>query len=204
MKIFYSPFPYVVLDGFWNDDLLWAVLAEFPDPSADGWIRYGDEIHEVKLEGAPHLWGPRTHELVSHIAEKGPELSEAFGLPQLILRTEGGGYHHIEPGGKLAVHADFNRSEDGLYRRLNVIIYLTPDWTERDGGELELHGDDGTVAKVLPHFNRTLVFQTSDRSFHGHPKPLPGPRPRRSFAAYFFTKERPEHYTEDHTTVWKS
>ncbi|MGH3855310.1 MAG: hypothetical protein ACRDR6_17830 [Pseudonocardiaceae bacterium] len=120
MKISDTPFPHTVIDGMWDEELLRAVLADLPDPAVDSWIRYGDEIYEVKLEGGPHPWGPRTFELVEKIAAKGPTFAEAFGMPELTLRTEGGGYHYIEPGGKLAVHADFNRSEDGLYRRLNV------------------------------------------------------------------------------------
>ena len=204
MKISGTPFPHTVIDGLWDDELLRAVIAEFPDPNADGWIRYSDEKHEVKLEGESHMWGPRTLELAERINGKGPELAALFGMPELILRTEGGGYHQTEPGGKLAVHADFNRSEDGLYRRLNVIIYLNPGWAEEDGGHLELLGKNEEVTRILPQFNRTLVFETSDRSFHGHPTPLPGPRPRRSFAAYFFSVEQPEHYVTDHTTVWYS
>ncbi|MCG5447300.1 2OG-Fe(II) oxygenase [Micromonospora sp. NIE79] len=202
MNISDHPFPHAIVDGMWDDELLRSVLAEFPEPEADGWIRYGDPQHEVKLEGPDHLWGPNTFKFVEAIAARGPEFAQAFGMPELTLRTEGGGYHYIEPGGKLAVHADFNRSDEGLYRRLNVICYLNPDWTEEDGGKLELFGDSGPVAEVLPQFNRTLVFETSDKSFHGHPTPLPGPRPRRSFAAYFFSVEAPEHYVEDHTTVW--
>ena len=201
MKISQRPFPHTIVDGMWPDGLLHAVIAEFPDPGAAGWIRYEDEDHEVKLEGEPHLWGPKTRELVSRIDQKGSDLAAAFGMPELTMRTEGGGYHQIEPGGRLAMHADFNRSEDGLYRRLNLIVYLNPGWTEADGGHLQMLDADGTVTSVLPQFNRTIVFETSDTSFHGHPVPLPGPRPRRSFASYFFSKQRPGGYQAAHDTV---
>jgi hypothetical protein len=201
VKISADPFPHAVLDGLWDERLLHAVAAEFLHPDADGWIRY-DAQNEVKLEGASELWGPCTFQFVEQIAALGPSLAEAFAMPELILRTEGGGYHHIEPGGRLALHADFNRSEDGLYRRLNVITYLNPNWTEADGGHLQLLAEDGTITRVLPVFNRTVVFETSDTSFHGHPTPLPGPRPRRSFAAYFFSAEAPDDYKYEHTTVW--
>jgi hypothetical protein len=197
-----SPFPHVVLDGLWDDALLRTILDEFPEAAAEGWIRYTDEQHEVKLEGPADMWGDGARELVRQMVAKGPELAAAFGLPELFLRAEGGGYHRIEPGGRLAVHADFNRSEDGLFRRLNMIVYLNEDWTEADGGALELWDDGGKAAEILPTFNRTLVFETSDRSFHGHPTPLPGPRPRRSFAAYYFTTSPPPHYDHDHDTIW--
>jgi hypothetical protein len=65
-----------------------------------------------------------------------------------------------------------------------MIVYLNEDWTEADGGALELWDDGGKAAEILPTFNRTLVFETSDRSFHGHPTPLPGPRLDESSSAY--------------------
>ena len=120
------------------------------------------------------------------------------------MRTEGGGYHLIRPGGKLAVHADFNQSDDGLYRRLNMLVYLNEGWTEEDGGHLELWDREHSVKRILPIFNRTVVFETSETSFHGHPIPLPGPRSRRSVAAYYFSKETPGDFRHPHTTVWLS
>jgi hypothetical protein len=57
---------------------------------------------------------------------------------------EGGGLHLSGPGGILAPHTDFHTyGRLDLYRRLNVIVYLNPDWTKGDGGELVLTGGDG-------------------------------------------------------------
>jgi 2OG-Fe(II) oxygenase superfamily len=197
-----EPFRHLVIDGLWDDALLNSLLAEFPDPAADGWIRYQDKAFEVKLEGPEDIWGPAAHAMFAAMTSQGPALADLFGLPELKLRSEGGGYHHIEPGGRLAVHADFNRSEDGLFRRLNIIVYLNRGWVAADGGALQLWNRREVAKEILPVFNRTVVFETSDTSFHGHPEPLPGPRPRRSFAAYFFSADPPEHYSGDHSTVW--
>ncbi len=197
-----SPFPHAIIDGLWNEDDLYAVLGEFPSANAADWIRYNNPRELKKLHGTPALWGPRTVELYRGMEALGPRLSEAFGMPELIIRPTGGGYHQIEPGGALALHADFNRDEDGLYRRLNVLVYLNPDWTDDDGGQLELVAQDGSVTRIRPDFNRTVIFETSEWSIHGHPEPLPGPRSRRSFAAYFFSVEAPNEYTHDHSTLW--
>ena len=197
-----APFPHVVVDDLWDADLLASVLAEFPAEDDDRWIRYESARTEVKLEGPETMFGPVTRSLVDRIAGIGPELSKLFGMPPLVLSTEGGGYHQTNPGGGLAVHADFNRSEDGLYRRMNVIVYLNDDDSPLDGGELQLWDYDGPRKAVVPQFNRTLIFETSDHSFHGHPEPLRGVHPRRSFAAYFFSSERPDGYSEDHSTIW--
>lgn len=196
------PFRHCVIDDLWSAGLLSRVREEFPAPEDHRWIRYGDPEHEEKLEGPPAMFGAATRELVDAIEATEPSVREAFGLPPMVLSTEGGGYHQTNPGGGLAVHADFNRSEDGLYRRINVIVYLNLPDELPVGGELELWDAAGPVTTVSPLFNRTLIFETSDTSFHGHPKALQGSRPRRSFAAYFFTRDRPENYSDDHSTIW--
>jgi hypothetical protein len=42
---------------------------------------------------------------------------------------------------------------------------------------------------VVPEFGRTLIFQASSISLHGHPQPIATPdgRKRRSLGAYFYT-----------------
>lgn len=196
-----DPFPHLVVDGWWDSGVLLDVLDEFPDPSAAGWRRYAGS-NERKLEGPPGLWGPRTRALFDTIRDRIPELESAFGIPNLKMETVGGGYHCIEPGGHLQIHTDFNRSpRSGLFRRLNLLVYLNEGWEEpMGGGCLELWNAGGPVVEVAPEFNRTVVFETSDRSWHGHPKPAT--RWRRSVASYFFTEEPPPGYREDHSTVW--
>lgn len=195
-----DPFPHAVLDGLWDDAILDGVVAEIPHSDGVGWRRYSND-HELKLEGRPAVWGPVTRHLFDAIADIAPELAAAFGTPTLHLEAIGGGYHVIPPGGFLDVHADFTRSPDTQrYRRLNVLVYLNRCWADVDGGELELWDGNGPAVSILPTFNRTVVFETSPTSFHGHPHPLPGPRWRRSFAAYFFSDDPPAGYDGDHST----
>lgn len=194
-----EPFRHVVVDGWWDAELLAAVVGEFPDPDAPGWRRYENGL-ERKLEGPPGLWGPWTRDLIAEIGARTPLLEEAFGIPDLQMETVGGGYHCIAPGGYLKVHHDFNRSpRTGRHRRLNLLIYLNEDWQD-PGGHLQLWDADGPVVDVSPEFNRTVVFETSDHSWHGHP--VGAQRWRRSVAAYFFTDAAPDGYTADHSTVW--
>ena len=194
-----APFPHLVLNGWWDDALLAAVVEEFPDPAAPGWRRYASDT-ERKLEGPPVLWGPHTRDLFAQIEARTPDLEVAFGIGGLTMETVGGGYHLIEPGGYLKVHTDFNRSpRTGNFRRLNLLVYLNDDWQD-PGGHLELWAADGKAADVTPDFGRTVVFQTSDHSWHGHP--LAASRWRRSVAAYFFTADPPADYDGDHSTVW--
>jgi hypothetical protein len=196
----HRPFPHLVMDGWWDDELLRDVASEFPPVEATGWRRYVG-MKERKLEGPPGLWGRHTRELFNEIEHRAGALEQIFGIPDLQMETIGGGYHCIEPGGFLAVHTDFNRSPNtGHHRRLNLLVYLNEDWTD-PGGNLELWDTESCAVEIAPEFNRTAVFETSDRSWHGHPKPAQ--RWRRSVAAYFFTEAPPAGAPmADQSTVW--
>lgn len=195
------PFPHAVVDGLWTDDFLNQVVAGFPKPDRPGWRAFANST-ERKLEGSnPLMWDTHTRSLLIAMERMAGELSEAFHTPPLTMETVGGGYHLIQPGGYLAMHADFSRSpETGKYRWLNMLVYLNDGWRDDDGGQLQLWDDDGPAVTVLPQFNRTVVFRTSGSSWHGHP--VPTKRDRRSVAAYFYAEEPPPGYVGDHSTRW--
>lgn len=193
------PFPHLVVDGWWDESALRKVLDEFPDPDVPGWRRYGND-QELKYEGPPGLWGPATRNFFDTVAARADVLGNAFGIDGLTMETIGGGYHLIPPGGYLKVHTDFSVSpRTGMYRRLNCITYLNDDWDD-PGGHLELWDGANRIADVPPEFNRTVIFETSDHSWHGHP--VPTGRWRKSVAAYFFTAEPPPGFAGDQSTVW--
>jgi Rps23 Pro-64 3,4-dihydroxylase Tpa1-like proline 4-hydroxylase len=195
-----DPFPHLVADGLWEPDLLDQVIREFPHPQDPRWIRYAG-TREVKLHGDQRAWGSATEELLRDFQSWTDELGGLFEIENLNMETVGGGMHLIPPGGHLDIHVDFNRSPDTrLYRRLNLMCYLNDGWTE-SGGYLELDGSpDGEIRTYAPLFNRTVVFESSDRSWHGHPRPAT--RWRMSVAAYYFSPDPPVGYGKDHSTVW--
>jgi len=138
-------------------------------------------------------------------------LERLTGITQLVSdpHFEGGGLHQIRPGGFLKVHADFNKSRKlNLDRRLNGLLYLNKDWEESYGGHLQLWNKDMTACegKILPVFNRFVVFATTDDANHGHPDPLtcPPDRARRSMALYYYSNGRPaDEVADDHSTLFK-
>lgn len=208
------PFPHVVLDDFFDPRLLDEVLREFPQPGAIRWQRF-DNQQEIKLASASESsFGPTTRLLLYHLNSITflEFLSEVTGVANLIPDPcfDGGGLHQIVPGGKLAVHADFNKHPRyGLDRRLNALIYLNRDWREEYGGHLELWNTDMTrcEARVLPLFNRLMVFGTTDFTYHGHPDPLRCPEgmTRKSLALYYFTNGRPaEEISGEHSTLFRA
>ena len=207
-----SPFPHVVFDNFFDPALLDLVLSEFPKPGEIEWQRFDNE-REVKLaSNVEAYFGPTTRLLLYHLNSITflEFLSSVTGIADLIPDPcfNGGGLHQIRRGGKLGIHADFNKHPRyGLDRRLNLLLYLNKDWREEYGGHLELWNRDMTrcEAKTLPVFNRVMVFGTTDFTYHGHPDPLQCPEgmTRKSLALYYFSNGRPaEEVTGRHSTLF--
>ncbi len=208
-----DPFPHVVFDDFLPPAVLDTVLAEFPGPDDIEWNRYGDENQNRKLSCEDEMqMGPFTRHLLSQCNSSTfvSFLEELTGIRGLIPdpHYRGGGLHQTLRGGMLGVHADFNKYKRlGLYRRLNLLIYLNKDWDEAWGGQLELWDRSGgaCVRKITPLFNRAVLFSTAEDSYHGHPHPLAAPEgvARRSLALYHYTAARPETISEEgHTTLF--
>jgi len=207
-----DPFPHIVLDDVFQPEFLRQVAAEFPDFNDPTWAQF-DNNREKKLasQGDEQL-GPYARAFISNL-NSGTFinfLEKLTGIDGLIADPHlmGGGMHRIQPGGKLAVHVDFNKYPKlGLERRLNVLVYLNEDWEESFGGHFELWNKDmsAAVVKVLPVFNRMALFSTTEISWHGHPEPLtcPEDRSRRSIALYYYTKGRDDGFdVKEHTTIF--
>ena len=150
-----------------------------------------------------------------HEALASPEwlelLSGVTGIENLHADPElkGGGLHLVGPGGGLGVHADFNFLEKRRwFRRLNILVYLTPDWDEEWGGDFELWDPEVRELRevIPPRFNCCMVFNTTRTSFHGvRTIRCPEGVTRNAFAAFYYTEEPPEGWNgEYHSTIYRA
>jgi hypothetical protein len=200
-----KPFPHIVIDGLFPDDLLEQVIEEVPSPEewrAHPEWRAADRADAKKLMvNRTWMLGPVTRHLLNEFNAAVfinflEELTQIHGLvpdPHYF----GGGIHQIETNGFLKIHADFNiHQRIKLDRRLNALLYLNRNWQDEWGGHLELWDQQmqNRVKAIAPEFNRLVIFSTTDTSFHGHPDPLTCPPnvTRRSLALYYYTNGRPE------------
>jgi Rps23 Pro-64 3,4-dihydroxylase Tpa1-like proline 4-hydroxylase len=212
-----EPYPHIVLDDFLPPEIAAAIAADFPSPSNDKvWNRLSTDDqrgksslrHESVL---PHAVRRLIHELNSYTLVE--FLEELSGIKDLISdpKLVGGGIHQSHVGGKLSVHLDYSHHPNyQLFRRINLIVYLSPDWREEYGGHFELWDSQAKECKkkVLPAFNRCVIFNTNAISYHGVPEPLtcPPDRQRNSVALYYYTNGaegglRPE---DTHNTIFRS
>jgi hypothetical protein len=202
------------MDDFLPEGVLDGVLAEFPRPHDEEWFAFDSPLERKLATKDDSAMGPATRHLLGELNSAAfiDFLEKLTGIEGLVPDPHfvGGGLHQIEPGGHLKVHADFNQHpQTGLERRLNVLIYLNRDWKDEYGGAFELWNEDMTSceAKVMPYFNRCVVFSTTSTSYHGHPEPLACPEgeTRKSIALYYYSKERPaEERNEGHNTLFKA
>lgn len=209
-----EPFRHLVMDDFLPPETLREVANNFPDLREGKWHEF-DNPREKKLafEQESQIEDQARwllHQLNSSTFMR--FLEELTGIDGLIPDPYfvGGGLHQIQPGGFLKIHADFNRHlKLKLDRRLNLLIYLNEDWQEEWGGALELWEKDMSKCahKIFPIFNRAVVFETTDFSFHGHPDPLACPpgRTRKSLALYYYSNGRPaEEISGEHGTLMRA
>jgi Rps23 Pro-64 3,4-dihydroxylase Tpa1-like proline 4-hydroxylase len=132
------------------------------------------------------------------MVEKVTKIQGLFADPELF----GAGLHCIPRKGFLNMHVDFNAHPKGWHRRVNVLIYLNEEWRDEWNGHLQL-GMGESAKFISPLGGRCVIFETNDKSWHGHPLPLACPRKvqRRSLALYLYTKEPPQGRL--HTTIYQ-
>ena len=217
-KIFLEPYKHLVVDNFLPIDLAEKCLSSFPNINDSIWEHEHDNDIEVKSRTT---WTSE-FDIPDNIIDavkilNGAHLlrafSEVFNIQKLLPDAyyNGGGLNIMQKGGLLGVHVDGNYHDaSGLNRRLNVLLYLNSKWNKDWGGELGLYDRDGKslIKKIAPIFNRLVVFDTNDYSFHGIPTPLncPSDESRKSIILYYYTKEsRPANQSiteKPHSALW--
>ena len=208
-----NPFPHAVIDDFLPAEICEQILAEFPD------LRSTDSLNIDRRE-SKKLANKEERQLSDFTRDVLAQMNSAACLRFLEELTgiggligdpyfEGGGLHQIERGGFLKMHVDFNYHRRlKLDRRINLIVYLNKDWRDEYQGHLQLWDRRMTtcVRKILPVFNRCVIFNTSDWSYHGHPDRLecPQEQSRKSMALYYYSNGRPEEEKSPrHGTLWQ-
>jgi Rps23 Pro-64 3,4-dihydroxylase Tpa1-like proline 4-hydroxylase len=219
ISFFEEPFKHVVIDNFFPADLADLCYSSFPDLASNIWDHSNDPEIEVKYRtkwqsefDIPEGLSPAVRIMNSSVFLKA--MAERLGIPKLIPDPyySGGGLNVTVRGGLLDVHVDGNYHDaTGLNRRINAIVYLNPGWQEGWGGEFGLYDQNGEecIKALAPLFNRLVVFDTHDYSFHGLPNPLnfPTGHDRKSIILYYYTKEpRPAsqiQVQDPHSALWK-
>lgn len=201
-----NPFPHIVIDNFLTDEYLKEAVNYAQS------LKLKDANHK-NLPPSKHAQFKYAYDKVNMFSEPIQEIFKELNSPEFVkliskltgitnlvtnnMQLKGAGIHKITKGGFLRLHTDFNNYNDKKYglldRRINILIYLNPNWKKEYGGELWLC-DKNTkkcVEQILPILNRCVIFSTTNKSIHGHPIKLNVPEEhihRNSLALYYYTK----------------
>ncbi len=210
------PFRHVVIDEFLEPAFAQRLLAAFPAFVPERALNEDGQVGKKAVHQGVRQLGPAFVELDAMVSSEVflDMVSRITAIPGLLYDPDyfGGGTHDNRDGQSLDAHVDFNRHPlTHTHRRLNLIVYLNPAWDPDWGGVLELHRDpragDDQVTSVQPLFNRAVIFETTEASWHGF-SPIRFPvdgvqRARRSIALYFYTRDRPaQEQSATHSTVY--
>jgi hypothetical protein len=212
-----QPFRHVVIDDFLDPEFCERLRRDFPGFEERFAINELGEVGGKAVRTDVRDISEAYRELDRFIQTPGflDSISRITGIPDLLYDPDyvGGGTHENRHGQSLDPHIDFNyHPGTRWHRRLNLIVYLNPEWQEAWGGNIEFHSDPwrperNSVTSVLPMFNRAVIFETNEVSWHGFGAirlPEEGrDLSRRSFAIYLYTRERPAAETAPpHATVY--
>lgn len=208
-----TPFNHVVIDNFWTDEVAEQLYSEFPGIESNVWN--GNYLNPIENKKSSNMWDKfpaMTYNAFMYL--NSPEFT--YNVRYLSDRTDlimdvglhGGGLHCHGEGGNLNLHLDYNvHPKLGMQRKLNLIIYLSKDWDQSFGGGLELWTHNSETNRPAEHaktldikFNRAVLFDTTQNSWHGLPYPLKCPpgQTRKSMAIYYLgnapanTEDRPK------------
>ena len=202
-----EPFDHVILDNFWNKKTLNFLEKEIKNFNKDkkiGVTVYDNEIEKKITCNDYDKFPSNVYQAFTFLNSLTflNFVKKITGIKNLIvdIGLHGGGIHIHPNRGKLNIHKDYSiHPKLKKERRLNLIVYMTKNWKESWGGDLELWSHNKfqnkplkLIKKIKNKFNRAILFDTSQNSWHGLPTPVRLPKgvKRQSMAVYYLSEPR--------------
>ncbi|MEO5563221.1 MAG: 2OG-Fe(II) oxygenase, partial [Chitinophagaceae bacterium] len=189
-----KPIRHLVIDNFLQAPIANAIYENFP-PMKEMNTHYKG-INEKKAEhsdfGKLHSSFQQLH-LALASAEFINWLEQVTGISALetIEDRLGYGLHQGADKSFLDIHIDYNLHPiKKMFRKLNFILFFNKQWENDWGGNLELWDKDvkNRVQSIAPIFNRCVIFECSEISYHGYNQiSVPEGITRKSCYQYYFT-----------------
>jgi len=190
-----KPYDHIVIDDFFNTEHALNFYEEVQNFSIDELWVYENSFERQRVMNKWDQFGPKIYqsfyELCDHNIEK--LFSQLFKVNvRADIGLHGGGVVLYPTGGKLNVHLDYETHPKlGAVRNLNLLVYLNPNWDSHWGGGLNLYSEnnDGTLKlekSIECKFNRAVIFNTDQNSWHGLPSKIDCPSDQARTALNFY------------------
>ena len=194
---FNEPFDHWVIDNFTSIKLARQLSKDFVDYYNGDWFEYNNPLEIKKTLNNWWDFPPTTYRFIQYLNSPVfiSYLQWVTGIKGLQPDPglHGAGWHIHGDGGKLNVHLDYSiHPKLGLERKLNLILYLSEEWDPAWGGNLEFWTGDERHTRAYAKnveciFNRAVIFDTTQNSWHGFPERIKCPegKYRKSIAMYY-------------------
>ena len=159
------------LDDLLPKNIVTEVYDAFPSP--DEMDNHKSLRENKKIAAQMDLYNPILEEIVFAFQDVRiiKIVEEITGLKEMVPddKLYAGGISLMAKGNFLNPHLDNSHDNDREnYRVLNLLYYVTPDWKEENGGNLELWdgGLNNKQRTVHSKFNRLVLMITNQTSIH--------------------------------------
>lgn len=181
------------IDDLLPEDIALQIDQSFPKPDE---MVLKKSLREDKYVAAQmDLYNPLLEEIIYAFQDKRivEIIAEICGIEQAFADENlyAGGLSMMGSGQFLNPHLDNSHDKDReRWRVLNLLYYVTPDWEESYGGNLELWPDGLKNRQITIHskFNRLAVMATHNGSLHSV-SPVVHEGFRRCVSNYYFSKK---------------
>lgn len=175
-----KPFSYIFKDNFLQEEKALKIQKEIISLPPDVWDRYQNPFENKYTFRDKFKLPPLTLQLFQQLEDFRGELQKLSDSPLYLDPTRNfWGIHKFSSGDHLDIHLDAsNHPDTNLKKKFTLGLYLTSsNWEKENGGSLELwEGDTKEIwsckSSIEPKFNRMILFDNTDNSWHGSPTPI--------------------------------
>jgi hypothetical protein len=196
-----EPFNHVVIDDFFTDEVAHKIVTSMPSYDENVDAKYDNSLEKKCTIQNWTKFPKDIYKVMSYLVDGQFVINLAYVIDDYDLMPDyglhGGGIHMHKSGDYLNTHLDYDiHPKLEMKRKLNLIVYLNPDWKEEWGGNLCLWSHDEEtgqpkelVTSIWPKFNRAVLFDTTQNSWHGVTQGINAPEGqyRKSLALYYLT-----------------
>jgi len=176
---------YICIDNFLDTNFALKCQNELLNINVSNWDRYNN-IFEQKYTFRDKYNFPDSFKILFKYLTSNSFIKELNILTGLNLINDPyrlfWGIHKFENNDKLDIHLDAGKHlQTHQIKAITLGIYLSYDWKEENKGHLEIwDGDDisinekpiiyNCIEKILPKFNRLIIFECNNKLWHGAPE----------------------------------
>ena len=181
-----EPYPHCVLDNILDTEFAEKCQQEILSIPPEMWDRYNNLFEQKYTLRDKNNMSPYCDALFKLLTSNDVvnKLSDIVGEQLYNDPTKNWwGIHTYKNGDYLDIHSDAgNHPLTKQKKHITLGIYLSHNWSQENGGYLEFWDGDSVLkddaklydckARVLPIFNRMIMFTNTVNAWHGNPDPV--------------------------------